>query len=351
MAPNTIVSPNKVKSSLTLSDRLKKVMAEDQLLAEEWPASTSSTTISTTNEANMESSPSNSWYEMDEEKVGSTAAAAPSNDSVDVGVGKSSYKLPIVFDIPIVAGDNINIIDKKKVTARKMPHKNATTKSNDRTKNGKIQKLPAKRNRKNIEKRSPNVGEKAINSGAIKKMKPQQQQTNNAKGIINRVVRAKKSETLSNKLFISNLHYKVTAEDMQELFAQIGRVTSKQIHYNQAGHSLGSAEVIFDRPSDATKAMRTYNGVRLDGRSMNIEIINSTPPPIVFTTVKNTVHQRLGGVKEKVQSSMNGGAANKEKKTKAAKKRNHKNGVNKRNNGKGRKTNGGKSGTNGQKKK
>lgn len=77
------------------------------------------------------------------------------------------------------------------------------------------------------------------------------------------------------KLYVSNLDIGVTNEDIRELFSEIGELKRYAIHYDKSGRPNGTAEVMFDRRSDAFQAFKRYNNVQLDGKPMKIEIVGS----------------------------------------------------------------------------
>ncbi|ESQ28656.1 hypothetical protein EUTSA_v10018970mg [Eutrema salsugineum] len=108
---------------------------------------------------------------------------------------------------------------------------------------------------------------------------------------INKLARRKRSLPWQNELFedslravgvsgmevgttvyVTNLDQGVTNDDIRELFGEIGEMKRYAIHFDQNGRPNGSAEVVYMRRSDAFQAMKRYNNVLLDGRSMKLEI-------------------------------------------------------------------------------
>nr|BAJ95407.1 predicted protein [Hordeum vulgare subsp. vulgare]BAJ96025.1 predicted protein [Hordeum vulgare subsp. vulgare]BAK08160.1 predicted protein [Hordeum vulgare subsp. vulgare] len=80
------------------------------------------------------------------------------------------------------------------------------------------------------------------------------------------------------KLFITNLDFGVSTEDLKELFSELGDLKRCSINFDRSGRSKGTAEVIFARRGDAVAAIKKYNNVQLDGKPMKIEILGTNTP-------------------------------------------------------------------------
>ncbi|KAI3975131.1 hypothetical protein MKX01_038459 [Papaver californicum] len=96
-------------------------------------------------------------------------------------------------------------------------------------------------------------------------------------------------DTGSNKLYVSNLDYGVSNEDIKELFSEVGEIQRYSVNYDRSGRSKGTAEVVFVRRSDAAAAVKRYNNVQLDGKPMKIEIVGANIAPPVFPPVNPAI--------------------------------------------------------------
>jgi RNA recognition motif-containing protein len=69
------------------------------------------------------------------------------------------------------------------------------------------------------------------------------------------------------KLFIGNLPYEITEEELNDLFSQYGEV--KEVF---APRQKGYAFVTFANPEDAQKALEAMKDYELKGRKLNIDM-------------------------------------------------------------------------------
>lgn len=93
------------------------------------------------------------------------------------------------------------------------------------------------------------------------------------------------------KVYISNLGYGVSNEDIKELFSEVGELKRYSVHFDRSGRSKGTAEVVFTRRADAIAAVKRYNNVQLDGKPMKIEIIGTNiGPPAAVLPITNVMY-------------------------------------------------------------
>ncbi|KAI4322160.1 hypothetical protein L6164_021880 [Bauhinia variegata] len=107
--------------------------------------------------------------------------------------------------------------------------------------------------------------------------------------------RASSIET-GTKLYISNLDYGVSNEDIKELFSEVGDLKRCGIHYDRSGRSKGTAEVVLSRRADAVAAVKRYNNVQLDGKPMKIEIVGTNVATPAVTPAANGAIGNSNGI-------------------------------------------------------
>jgi|SRR5215217_3749363 len=81
---------------------------------------------------------------------------------------------------------------------------------------------------------------------------------------------------MSNKLYVGNLSFRVTSEDLQEHFATVGAVESANVVMDrETGRSRGFGFVEMANDDAASAAIAQFNGQEYDGRNM---VVNEARP-------------------------------------------------------------------------
>ncbi|RPI84788.1 MAG: RNA-binding protein [Chloroflexi bacterium] len=77
---------------------------------------------------------------------------------------------------------------------------------------------------------------------------------------------------MDTKLFVGNLSFNTTEDDLRTLFAGAGEVTSIQlIKDRETGRSKGFAFVEMSSQSEAESAIKQFNGYSLNNRELKID--------------------------------------------------------------------------------
>lgn len=81
---------------------------------------------------------------------------------------------------------------------------------------------------------------------------------------------------MSTKLYVGNLSFRVTSEDLQEHFAAAGEVSSANVVFDrETGRSRGFGFVEMASEDAANNAIAQFNGTEYDGRNM---VVNEARP-------------------------------------------------------------------------
>ncbi|MBM3152599.1 MAG: RNA-binding protein [Chloroflexi bacterium] len=76
---------------------------------------------------------------------------------------------------------------------------------------------------------------------------------------------------MQTKLYVGNLSYTTTEDDLRNLFSQAGTVTSVAlIKDRDTGRSKGFAFVEMSAQVEAEKAIQMFNGQNLDNRALKV---------------------------------------------------------------------------------
>lgn len=78
---------------------------------------------------------------------------------------------------------------------------------------------------------------------------------------------------MSNKIFVANFPFRVTQDDLHELFEPFGEVVSAKVATDrETGRSRGFGFVEMQTAEQASEAIEKLNGTDLDGRPLAVRV-------------------------------------------------------------------------------
>lgn len=84
---------------------------------------------------------------------------------------------------------------------------------------------------------------------------------------------------MGSKLFVGNLEFKTTQDQLQELFAQAGEVRDVFLPNDRAtGRPRGFAFVELSSEAEAQAAIERFDGHELNGRALRVNLAEDRPP-------------------------------------------------------------------------
>jgi cold-inducible RNA-binding protein len=76
---------------------------------------------------------------------------------------------------------------------------------------------------------------------------------------------------MSNKLFVGNISFNTTENDLQDAFAAHGTVLEANLMVDRvSGRPRGFGFVTMSTPEEATNAINALNGASVDGRNLTV---------------------------------------------------------------------------------
>ncbi|MGH2535956.1 MAG: RNA recognition motif domain-containing protein [Candidatus Promineifilaceae bacterium] len=78
---------------------------------------------------------------------------------------------------------------------------------------------------------------------------------------------------MENKLYVGNLSYETTEDDLRDLFVQAGEVKSVTVVKDRdTGRSRGFGFVEMETPAEAQNAISMFNGSQMHDRALTVNI-------------------------------------------------------------------------------
>ena len=83
---------------------------------------------------------------------------------------------------------------------------------------------------------------------------------------------------MNAKVFVGNLNFDTTAEEVESLFAQAGEIVGVSVPTDRTtGRPRGFAFVEYTNPDDAAAAIERFSGYELGGRKLRVDEAGERP--------------------------------------------------------------------------
>ena len=83
---------------------------------------------------------------------------------------------------------------------------------------------------------------------------------------------------MGKKIYVGNMNYATTEEQLADLFAQFGNVVSADVIFDRfSGQSKGFGFIEMESEDDAKTAIENLNGRELDGRQLRVNEAKERP--------------------------------------------------------------------------
>ncbi|KAG2187136.1 hypothetical protein INT44_004806 [Umbelopsis vinacea] len=77
-----------------------------------------------------------------------------------------------------------------------------------------------------------------------------------------------------HRLYVGSIHFKLTEDDLRQIFEPFGPIDSINLHTDETGRSRGFAFIQFRNGVDAKQALDKMNGYELAGRNLRVGLVN-----------------------------------------------------------------------------
>ena len=95
---------------------------------------------------------------------------------------------------------------------------------------------------------------------------------------MNGLIRKLKEDSISIKLFVGNLNFETTQQELESLFAEMGELSDVFLPIDrQTGRPRGFAFIEFADSAAATAAIERFDGYDLGGRSLRVNQAEERP--------------------------------------------------------------------------